>query len=475
MIALAISCSSFAQTDLDVYRYNLSEVSGSARYMGLGGSMSALGGDFSAIANNPAGLATFRNDEFGIGFMLNNQSSTGYLNDGVVNDGRFSMNMPTLGLAKVTNTSGDWNRFTFGFGYNQTASFSGSYTGLGYNDQSSRTYAFLENAQGTRPENLNTFSAEYLAFQTYVIDTSSGANYFVYNPSAGQDQYLNIDRNGRSGEVYIGFAGTYQEKLQIGVNLGFPSFRSEESRFYSESNFEDTASNALTGFEYINYINQSGNGFKMSVGLQFKPIHEIRIGLAYHSPTWYTIDYRVQSSMRSSFDNGDNYSMDTDPGYKRYRFSTPERIVAGLAIVMGKAGFLSIDYIWQDFSNSKFKSNTLEFLDFNRQIQNDFAARSELRLGAEINAGPAVFRLGGGVQSSPFTYANNFDTKANYSREYGSLGIGYKLKQVNLDFSILQYRTSAADELLYSTSSDVVYAFFDEKKTRIGLSLVYKF
>ena len=36
-----------------------------------------------------------------------------------------------------------------------------------------------------------------------------------------------------------------------------------------------------------NYQNVSGTGFNMKFGLIFKPIQQLRFGLAIHTPTWY--------------------------------------------------------------------------------------------------------------------------------------------------------------------------------------------
>ena len=57
---------SFAQSMDDLLRLVRPELKGSARFTALGGAFNALGGDLSAIKDNPAGAAVFLNSELGM-------------------------------------------------------------------------------------------------------------------------------------------------------------------------------------------------------------------------------------------------------------------------------------------------------------------------------------------------------------------------------------------------------------------------
>ena len=48
-----------AQNEEDALRYSMTYFGGSARNMATGGALSAMGGDFSYAAQNPAGLGRF--------------------------------------------------------------------------------------------------------------------------------------------------------------------------------------------------------------------------------------------------------------------------------------------------------------------------------------------------------------------------------------------------------------------------------
>ena len=53
-----------AQSVTDALRYSTYDVLGTARSVAVGGSMSAIGADFSMLSSNPAGVAAYRSSEF---------------------------------------------------------------------------------------------------------------------------------------------------------------------------------------------------------------------------------------------------------------------------------------------------------------------------------------------------------------------------------------------------------------------------
>ena len=72
-----------AQSDIDVLRYSQGDVSAStARALGLGGAIGAMGADQTSILVNPAGLAQYRTGAFNVTLSTaNKQNETDYLNN----------------------------------------------------------------------------------------------------------------------------------------------------------------------------------------------------------------------------------------------------------------------------------------------------------------------------------------------------------------------------------------------------------
>ena len=62
-VACSVLCGAqaMAQTAYDAVRYAGDELNGTARFVGMGGAMGALGADISVIGTNPAGIGLFTN------------------------------------------------------------------------------------------------------------------------------------------------------------------------------------------------------------------------------------------------------------------------------------------------------------------------------------------------------------------------------------------------------------------------------
>ena len=53
-----------AQSTYNVIPMFNPELTGTARFVGMGGAMSALGGDISVMSSNPAGIGIYRSNDF---------------------------------------------------------------------------------------------------------------------------------------------------------------------------------------------------------------------------------------------------------------------------------------------------------------------------------------------------------------------------------------------------------------------------
>ena len=64
-----------AQNMYDVSSLFGNDLTGTARYVGMGGSMSALGADMSTMSTNPAGMAMYRSNDVSITAALDVKSN----------------------------------------------------------------------------------------------------------------------------------------------------------------------------------------------------------------------------------------------------------------------------------------------------------------------------------------------------------------------------------------------------------------
>src|SRR5436190_4102106 len=116
-----ITIKGYAQTDADALRYSQSSITGTARYTSMAGAFGALGGDFSAVATNPAGLGIYRSSEFTFSPSLyTNQTTSDFLGTKST-ESRTNFNIPNLGLvfAKTTQGGGGWKSWGIGLGLNR--------------------------------------------------------------------------------------------------------------------------------------------------------------------------------------------------------------------------------------------------------------------------------------------------------------------------------------------------------------------
>src|SRR5688572_29960640 len=86
----------WAQTATEAYKLSISDPLGTARNLGTGNSMFAIGPDFSAIGSNPAGIAGYWKSEFTITL-----------------GGQFNHFSSSFAEDRNNMTEGNYNNFTF--------------------------------------------------------------------------------------------------------------------------------------------------------------------------------------------------------------------------------------------------------------------------------------------------------------------------------------------------------------------------
>ena len=152
LVIIIYSTSLMAQTEFDAAKLLQTDISGTARYMGMAGSMGAVGGDATAIKDNPAGLGLYtRSELMGTGKMLlqksnsNWYSSTGYFSQSKMGLNNFSFVLVPSSLKKGTKDKKDKKRkreslFTqsFSLSYNKLANFNRKLF-IGSNDNATQT------------------------------------------------------------------------------------------------------------------------------------------------------------------------------------------------------------------------------------------------------------------------------------------------------------------------------------------------
>jgi hypothetical protein len=456
-------------TIMDAVRYAQEDLNGTARFSAMSGAFGALGGDLSAIGVNPAGSAVFVNNQVGLSlstFNRNNQSN--YFNT-KTGESDYSVAFNQVGGVYVlvnTNQESDWKKITMALNYDNLNNFDNTFFLAGTNPSQSVANYFLSFANNNNValgdiESAPLSALDFAQWQTlygyegYIInpvDANPQNTQWVSNVPAGgnyyQEQY--IVNTGYNGKLSFNFASQYQDWLYVGVILNsyFSDFR-QSSSFYEKNSNDLTA--GLQRMRFYNDLVTFGNGFSFSVGAIAKIKESARIGLAYESPKWLSLEDRfTQAISYVTVNNGVTNSNIFDPQavlLYNYRLQTPARYTGSFAYVFGKSGLISIDYSMRDYSGLKFRPENY-FLDLNQAMSVGLINTSELRVGGEKKIKQWSLRAGYRFEQSPYKNKAIMGDLNSFSG-----GIGYNFGDIRADIS---YTHSKRDQnmLLLSRGID---------------------
>ncbi len=431
-----------AQTDADAFRYTGTSITGTARFTSMSGAFGALGGDFSSLSTNPAGIGIYRSSEITFTpsvFTANTKSS--FLGN-KTSENKFNFNIGNAGivltnkLRKDEGTDG-WKSWSFGFGYNRQDNYHTYSVFEGKNTDNSMLDYFAEKAGNQNFADLNNFY-EYLAYYTFLINPDNDTATTQYFPAIteyGQTQRMTKESRGSKGETVFSFGGNFNNKLYLGATMGITSLNYSEESTYEEltnSNVIDT----LKSYAFQQNLTTDGNGINIKFGLIYRPTDFFRFGLAIHSPTWYTMHDDYKNYMDSKFIGGHSYSQESLDGSFDYEMTTPFKAMGSFGFVFGTFGILGADYEMTDYSSTRFNSSTNSFFDVNKTIQAKYDVAHTFRIGTEWKYENISFRGGFSYTTSPIksTYTTS---GSDYSKIGYSAGIGMKEKNFFLDLGYL--------------------------------------
>ncbi len=442
-IGFALSAPSFvsAQSDIDALRYSQSYLTGTARYVGLGGAFGALGADFSALSDNPGGIGLYRKSEFTFTPSITSEQSTSQFLSQAGSDNKFNFNIGNLGLVFTKplsrdNTSDGWKSINFAIGYNRLADFNTRTSYQGVNNNNSYLDYILQGANGTATQNLDQFY-QNLAYQTYLIDTTYDNNHYrSVIPYAGELQRRSSETSGSSGEVVISLGANYGNRLYIGGTLGIDYLNYTENTNYQELDPNNTIPD-FNSFTLAQNLITTGVGVNFKFGMIFSATDWLRLGAAVHTPTFYSMHDDYSNTMTSTFDDGTSYVWSSPQGSFDYSLATPFKAIGSAAFIIGKMGLVSADYEYVDYSNMDLSSSSIPgaFFDVNNTIHQKYTATGNIKLGTEWRIA-TVYRVRAGYDlfGSPFASGEAIPG-ADQAKTAYSVGFGVRDKGFSVDLA----------------------------------------
>jgi hypothetical protein len=491
----------------DAFRFSqLINPAGSSRMRALGGNHAAIGADVSNISGNPAGLGLYTRSEFSVSAGLNSlETNTNYINTNT-NSSKSNFNLNNIALVfggnsgnngKPNSYRGGWNSGNFGISYNRNSNLFNNFSFSGINKRSSladsyveqvngnanNTTEFLDSADQFDPNNRVAQSPEALYYQMYLIEpTGNGAPYRRFdfnNPASEVRQEGNFQSEGKTSQWTFAYGANYQDKLYVGVSGGIANLNYD---------FVNTQTDQFVGGKFINdftanqLLTVQGRGVNLSGGLIFRPNNLVRIGATIHSPTWYSISESYDQSISVNVipNNPNQIPADLNSGSVApydfdYELRTPLRASVGMAVFVGKKGFITADAEYVGYNKMKLTATTLSpsdnsaFTNDNtRYINQDYKNVVNLKVGAELRAGNINFR--GGVAFIADPYKVKFDD-INRDRLAFSGGAGYKSNSFYFDLvgSYSAYK-SAFTPYTLNNATDYASAKIDSKNANLSFT-----
>lgn len=426
-----------AQNEVDALRYSQQFISGTARSLGMGGAMGAIGGDMSSVSINPAGLGIYRGSEFTFTPDLNwNTTSSDFLGN-KIDQTRYGFNIANIGYVANNDLGHEsgWVSTSFGIGYTMLNNFNQKILMSGTNTKSSLLDNFVNHANNpyTTPDNLDPFY-EQLAYDVFILPLDTTTSPWEYwndfqNNGYGELQQRDVRRSGTLGEYSFSFAGNYSNKLYLGAAFNLQRAKYESHYFHTES--DNNPNDFIQKFTFTDNLNTQGYGINGKLGLIYRPLDFLRIGASYQMPTFFFMHDYYSTSIDAYYDSGDPSQSKSSPrGDFKYQIRTPGKIIGSVAAIFGKVGLLSLDYEYTDFSKANMESDNYGFINENNAIKNDYKAVSNIRAGGEVRLGPAYLRAGYGFYGSPYVSS---DPKAKASHSIISGGVGIRNSDFFLD------------------------------------------
>jgi hypothetical protein len=432
---------SFGQNEADVLRYSFRENQGTARSIGMGGAMGALGGDLSAIAWNPAGLGQYRRGEIGFNIGIAGNSSTGTYNDRETSSSNFAAHIPNAGLVLANGQEGGDLRFlNYAIVFNKVANFNSRVQVSGPSISSSLTNVFVNQANGTPEDQLLEafpFTAG-LGWDTFLIDPIPDTPnlYESAIPFGPIQQERTVESSGHFSETLIAVGGNYLDRLYFGATLGFPNVNFSQTITYRE--FDTPTGVNLNNFTYREDLVITGNGLNIKLGATFRALPWMLLGAAYHSRTTLSLNDVWDVGLSSQFKTGESYQSDLQGAFN-YRIQTPRRYIGSAAFLLGPSGVISADYEFINYTQGRlfeanFGSNGYDFEAENAAVSRLLRPAHNVRIGGEWRINKA-FRARGGVQYQQSAFTLEALPVASPLVTY-SLGAGYRSTKFYADAAL---------------------------------------
>ena len=491
------------------------DLNGTARYVGMGGAMEALGADISTVSTNPAGMGLARHSSVGVSAGL--QMQHGAENFGTGKKTNLSFDQAGFVISRVN----DNKTLNFAFNYHKSRNFNQILQAADVLDNASQNkLSATKGYQGwlyeTDGRGVPNFRSAYLSCnQIDALYASTAYHDFLYDSSS--QSWLDTPATGyqmdRSQQGYISdfdfnISGG-NGRVWLGLTMGIHDVHYKHYSLYQE-NLNETS----TGNSYQMAVSDdrriTGQGLDIKAGIIFRPIEEspLRFGLSVATPTWYTLTTSNMTAMtlrNKTKTNSDSY---------KFKVYTPWKFGLSAGYTIGTEWALGLSYEYADYSSTdsrritgssysswggSYSEESESDVDMNRHTTSTLKGVHTLKAGVELKAtknlavrlgynfvSPLYSKTGfkdGTLQSEGSYYSSSTDFTNWKATNRITCGLGYQMDKWNLALAY-QYSVRNGDFYPFASYIDAEDASYDniagavkveDKRHRVMATLTYTF
>ncbi len=447
------------------------DLNGTARYVGMGGAMDALGAEISTMGSNPAGIGLFRKNQVSASLSVVSQEDGKTFQNG----SKTHVSFDQIGVV-FSGRTGKTSYLNFGFNFHKNRNFNHVlYAARALNGSSQSTQTVIKDGGGLF-DTPAWSQLDDLYYGNMLYDKSTDMIYSY----EGEAYDFNRAVTGYIGEFDFNISGNIKNRLYLGLTVGIQNVNYKN---YSEY-YETLNSTEVTDVLISDNHKITGTGFNIKAGLIFRPVEEspFRIGLSVASPTFYRLTTENYTTI------GGN--VDRSSAKEDFRFNTPWKFGLSLGHTVGNYLALGAVYEYADYGACDMRTIDGTYYDpyydtyssssstdnnMKRHTEETLKGVHTVKLGAEFKVDKNIaLRLGynyvspmykeDGVRDqtiySPGVYYASTTHYINWKATNRiTAGVGFSFDKFRLDLAY-QYNTRKGD--FYPFMKDLAVTYVDE-------------
>lgn len=454
---------------------NSSDVIGTARYVGMGGALGALGADISVISWNPAGIGLYRKNDIALTFggtWGKSYIAEEHRGKATFDQIGFVYNMP------IDSETCPYVNFSFNFqkkinfNYNFYAD-NPNLGGLSQLDQLAELTEFDEGWQ-------NNLTG--LALENGFFGKTSQGN-FPYNKyGLSLRNFYTHHSEGSLMAFDFNLSTNINNRAFLGLTVGVDKMRYIGSNFYGEDDM-----NGSDKYDLYNDTHITGTGINVKLGTIIRPFENspFRVGFVVETPTWYRLRNSTTFYMKRGSNYGNTYTdewenLDRNKNPLKFNIRSPWKVRTSVGSTIGTSFAWDVDYEYAAYAGTSMgypdyidewdgsTSGNTKDVAMNQHTRDNLRGTHTLRVGLEANATKNLaFRLGYNLSTSAYeknisydqynlnSAAMDFTTSTSYMRMGATniltLGVGYRAKNFYVDLAY-KIRNQKADFYAFDTN-----------------------